>query len=232
MLCSIVLCVLVPTIRVDSFSCTHKRMSWANMPGTTLAAGVPHCWQLPLGPHPDFLSRGTVNVVDHTAAKLSWSEALRASSISPGSADHSSQPALAATPQAPPPTLQAPIPKSVPRRGVKRTLQKFMDQLLKPTNPAIDDMESDAIVVLTGGPELPQLFQQKCFPTKTFFQQERSFSSKKIFPKIFFQPKRRRLQRPMQPHRPILTLSMKCPQHIQEFKVVWTRKKKLHTVPV
>ena len=61
------------------------------MPGTTVAAGVPHCWQLPLGPHPLDLSSYTVNIVDHTAAKLSWLEALRASSLSPGSPDHSSQ---------------------------------------------------------------------------------------------------------------------------------------------
>ena len=148
------------------------------MPGTTLAAGVPHCWQLPLGPHPLDLSSYTVNIVDHTAAKLSWLEALRASSLSPGSPDHSSQPALAATPQAPPPTFQAPIPKPVPRPGLKRTLQMFMDHFLKPNTTAIDDTGNDAIVVLTGDPELLQFFQQKKLCDKNFSNKKKAFPAK------------------------------------------------------
>ena len=51
------------------------------MSSTTLAAGVPHCWQLLLGPHPKFLHIqywGTVNVVDHSAAKSSgWRQCRR-----------------------------------------------------------------------------------------------------------------------------------------------------------
>ena len=150
------------------------------MPGTTVAAGVPHCWQLPLGPHPLDLSSYTVNIVDHTAAKLSWLEALRASSLSPGSPDHSSQPALAATPQAPPPTFQAPIPKPVPRPGLKRTLQMFMDHFLKPNTTAIDDTGNDAIVVLTGDPELLQFFQQKNCATKIFPTKKKRFQPNKL----------------------------------------------------
>ena len=51
------------------------------MSGTTLAAGVPHCWPSPSGP--EFLHIqywGTINVVDHSTATLSRLEAVGASS--------------------------------------------------------------------------------------------------------------------------------------------------------
>ena len=70
------------------------------------------------------------------------------SPVSLGCPDHSPQPALTATPQAPPPTLQAPIPKLVPKRGMKQTLQTSMDQFLRPNTPTMDESESDAIVVM------------------------------------------------------------------------------------
>ena len=145
--CCVVLCVLVPPMRVDFFFFSDTMYArsdhvWyhSRSRGVPLLATV--IWPSPSGP--EFLHiqyRGTVNVVDHTAAKSCRLKAARASStVLRGSPNHSPQPALTATSQAPPPTLQAPIPKPAPKRGVKWTLQTSMDQFLKPNTPVIDDM--------------------------------------------------------------------------------------------
>ena len=54
------LCVLVPCIRVDSLF-RHKCMPQAIVSSTTLAAGLSHCQQLSLCPHPLDLSSSTFN---------------------------------------------------------------------------------------------------------------------------------------------------------------------------
>ena len=123
----------------------HKCMPQGIMSGTqSRSRGVPLLATV-IGPSPsgpEFLYyqyRGTLGVVARTAAKLCRLQAARASSLlSLGCPDHSPQPALTATPQAPPPTLQAPLPKHAPKRGVKPTLQKSIDQFVKPNIPTIN----------------------------------------------------------------------------------------------
>ena len=102
----------------------HKCMPQAIMSGTTLAAGVPLLATV-IGPSPsgpeflDIQYRGTVDVVQ--PSYVVWRQLHP---VSLGCLDHSPQPAITATPQAPPPTRQAPIPKLVPKCGVKRTSKR------------------------------------------------------------------------------------------------------------
>ena len=54
----------------------------------------------------------------------------------------------------------------------------FMDHFLKPNTTAIDDTGNDAIVVLTGDPELLQFFQQKKLCDKNFSNKKKAFPAK------------------------------------------------------
>ena len=56
----------------------------------------------------------------------------------------------------------------------------FMDHFLKPNTTAIDDTGNDAIVVLTGDPELLQFFQQKNCATKRFPTKKKRFQPNKL----------------------------------------------------